>query len=136
MLVVVVLAGHLVHATLLIPPLAASSALVAARPGDPLAQPRNVVGGHVFSCLVGVLVGRGTGHGPGSAAIAGGVALGVMTILRIVHMPGVATAVIVVAARVPVLRLMGSVLLAALVIVGCGLIVSRICGRVYPASRW
>lgn len=42
---------------LLIPPMAASMALVAGAPSLPLAQPRNVVGGQVLSAVVGLFVG-------------------------------------------------------------------------------
>lgn len=41
----------------LIPPLAASMALIIGGADFPLSQPRNVVGGHIMSSIVGVLVG-------------------------------------------------------------------------------
>ncbi|GGT56086.1 hypothetical protein GCM10014713_57340 [Streptomyces purpureus] len=52
-LLAVVAAGALVHQPLLIPPLAASMALVAGAPDLPLSQPRSVVGGQLLSVLTG-----------------------------------------------------------------------------------
>src|SRR6185312_11080482 len=46
-------AGALTNLPLLFPPLAASMALIAAGRALPLAQPRNVLGGHVVSALIG-----------------------------------------------------------------------------------
>ncbi len=44
-LLVLAAVGVLLHQPLLIPPLAASAALVYGAPGLPISQPRNVVGG-------------------------------------------------------------------------------------------
>lgn len=66
-----VLSGHL----LLIPPMAASMALVAGAPSLPLAQPRSVVVGQVASALVGLGFGA-LGHSLWIAALAGGVGAG------------------------------------------------------------
>ncbi|WP_250635772.1 HPP family protein [Mycobacterium sp. JS623] len=41
----------------LIPPLAASMALVIGGAHFPLSQPRNVIGGHIMSAIVGGFVG-------------------------------------------------------------------------------
>lgn len=49
--------GQLSHHLLLIPPMAASMALIAGAPQLPLAQPRNVIGGQIVSAIVGTTVG-------------------------------------------------------------------------------
>jgi len=70
------------HDPWLIPPLAASMALVVGGAHFPLAQPRNVIGGHVMSATVGVLVGMIGIDSLWAGALAGALALGVMKLLR------------------------------------------------------
>ncbi|CAM5440330.1 hypothetical protein STANM309S_05000 [Streptomyces tanashiensis] len=86
--------GTLLHQPLLIPPLAASMALVAGT-DLPLSQPRSVLGGQLLSALTGFAVLAVAGPGLWGAAVAGGLALGVMMLARTPHSPAAATAVIV-----------------------------------------
>jgi HPP family len=58
----------------LIPPLAASMALVIGGAHLPLSQPRNVIGGHIMSAIVGVLVGTIGIDALWSGALAGALA--------------------------------------------------------------
>ncbi len=73
----------------------ASAVLVYGATNSPLAQPRNLVGGHVVSALVGVAVHKLI---PGevwlSSAIAVATAIVMMQITKTVHPPGGATALI------------------------------------------
>lgn len=130
-LVCLVLLGTLSGHMLLIPPMAASMALVAGAPQLPLSQPRNVIGGQVVSALVGV----GTGlisHSIWAAAIAGGLALGAMLLLRMPHSPAAATAVIGTMAttgQVPFVICAG---IAACILVGFGILRSKLRGVSYP----
>ena len=55
-LVLLVVAGTLIHQTVLIPPLAASMGLVVGASSTPLAQPRNVIGGQLASAVTGFAV--------------------------------------------------------------------------------
>lgn len=118
----------------LIPPMAASMALVVGAPQLPLSQPRNVIGGQAVSALVGVLIGL-IGDSLWMAALAGGLALGAMIFLRMPHSPAAATAVIGASTG-------GSwifVLLAAasaLILVIVGLIGNRVNNAPYPAYVW
>lgn len=126
-----VLLGKLSGSTLLIPPMAASMALVAGAPQLPLSQPRNVVGGHVVSALVGV----GTGlisHSAGAAAVAGGLSLGVMLLLRTPHSPAAATAVIGTMATAGQVSFVVCAGIAACVLVGFGILRSLLQGANYP----
>ncbi len=78
---------------LLMAPLGASAVLVFGAFRSPLAQPRNVVGGHVVSALVGVTAFQLIGDSPPLAAclaVAGAIAL--MHITKTLHPPGGATA--------------------------------------------
>lgn len=122
---------------LLIPPLAASMALVTGAPALPLAQPRSVVGGQLLSALTGFAVLAVAGSSAWGAAVAGGLALGVMMLARTPHSPAAATAVIVVAqSPEPALFL---VLLAAAstVLVLVGVAVGRLRATTdYPTYWW
>ncbi|MGL3149695.1 HPP family protein [Microbacterium sp. A82] len=125
------LSGHV----LLIPPMAASMALVAGAPSLPLSQPRHVIGGQVISAVVGVAVGL-LGDSLLLAAIAGGLALGAMLLTRTSHSPAAATAVIgtmTVDAPVSFVACAG---LAAVVLVLFGLVRSRLGRTQYPAYWW
>ncbi len=73
----------------------ASAVLVYGATNSPLAQPRNLVGGHVVSAIVGVAVHKLI---PGevwlSSALAVSIAIVMMQITKTVHPPGGATALI------------------------------------------
>jgi len=77
----------------------ASAVLVYGHTQSPLAQPRNLVGGHVFSAMVGVTVHYCI---PGqewqwlACALAVALALVVMQVAKTVHPPGGATAMLAV----------------------------------------
>ncbi len=84
-------------AGLLIGSLGASAVLVYGAVRSPLAQPRNLVGGHVVSALVGVLAWKLLGGIPWlAAAVAVATAIALMHLTRTLHPPGGATALIAV----------------------------------------
>ena len=84
-------------APLLIGSFGASSVLIYGVINSPLAQPRNLVGGHVLSALIGVSVFRVLGHEPWlAAALAVALAIVSMQITKTLHPPGGATALIAV----------------------------------------
>ncbi|MFF6777588.1 HPP family protein [Streptomyces sp. NPDC012637] len=132
-LLLLVAVGTALHQPLLIPPLAASMALVAGAPDLPLAQPRSVVGGQLLSALTGFAVLALTGPGPWGAALAGGLALGVMAAARTPHSPAAATAVIVTLQNPPFRTFLGLLVLASVLLVATGLAGARLTGRRYPA---
>lgn len=70
----------------------ASAVLLFASPHSAFAQPWNLVGGHVFSALIGVSCVLFLGQGWFSAAVAVAPAIGVMHYLNCIHPPGGATA--------------------------------------------
>ncbi|HEY5998698.1 MAG TPA: HPP family protein [bacterium] len=83
--------------TLLIGSFGASAVLVYAAIRSPLAQPRNLVGGHVVSALVGVACWRLFGdHLWVAAALGVSLAIAGMLATRTLHPPGGATALIAV----------------------------------------
>lgn len=80
---------------LLIGSFGASAVLLYGAPRSPLAQPRNVLGGHVVSALVGVVCWQFLHDIPALAqALAVATAIAAMHLTRTLHPPGGATALI------------------------------------------
>jgi len=126
----------LTHDPWLIPPMAASMALVVGGAHFPLAQPRNVVGGHVASATVGVLVGVIGIDALWASVLAGALALGAMKLLRMSHSPAAATAMIAVAPAVPRWEFVVLVGSAAVILVVVGLVGNKVNGVAYPHYWW
>lgn len=76
----------------LIAPMGASAVLLFAVPASPLAQPWSILGGNLIASLVGVTVGRLVPDPALAAALAIGVAIGLMAALRCLHPPSGAVA--------------------------------------------
>jgi CBS-domain-containing membrane protein len=136
-LVLLAALGVLLDQTVLIPPLAASAALVFAAPALPLAQPRSVVGGQLISALVGFGCLAAGGTSTWTAAVAGGLAIGAMALARAPHSPAAATAVIVVLTEPSPALFLTLLLLATLVLVAVGIAAGR-AGKTarYPTYWW
>lgn len=82
---------------LLIAPFGASAVLVYGATRSPLAQPRNVIGGHMLSALVGVLCWKLLHDFPWLAsALAVATAIALMHATKTLHPPGGATALLAV----------------------------------------
>ena len=75
-------------------PLGASAVLVFALPASPLAQPWPVAGGNLLSALTGLLIAMVVPDKALAAALATGLAIGVMSIARCLHPPGGACALL------------------------------------------
>ncbi|MEI7030573.1 HPP family protein [Streptomyces pratensis] len=143
-LVLLVAVGGLLDEPVLIPPLAASAALVFAAPALPLAQPRSVIGGQAVSAIVGFLTLAVAGGSTWAAAVAGGLAIGAMALTRTAHSPAAATAVIVVVAQPPAVTFLPLLLLATVLITGVGFLADRVGGpgrggsgaAPYPTHWW
>ena len=135
-LVIVAALTAFTHDPWLIPPLAATMALVVGGAHFPLSQPRNVIGGHVASATVGVLVGMIGIDSLWAGALAGALALGTMKLLRISHSPAAATAMIAVVPAVPRWEFVVLVGSAAVILVVVGLVGNKINGAKYPHYWW
>lgn len=117
----------------------ASAVLLYGAPRSPLAQPRNVIGGHVFSALVGVASHKLL-HGQlwVASAVAVSTSIAVMHLTRTLHPPGGATALIAVIGGERIHNLGFAYALApvgfgALVMVVVALLVNNLArGRRYP----
>lgn len=81
---------------LLVPSLGASAVLLYAACQVPMAQPRNVIGGHMVSALAGVVVYQLLGNQWWTIALAVSLAIFFMNITHTLHPPGGATAFVAV----------------------------------------
>ncbi|WP_308314738.1 HPP family protein [Streptomyces sp. CNQ085] len=136
-LVLLVAIGAWLDQVWLIPPLAASSALVFGAPALPLAQPRSVVGGQLLSALTGFAVLAVAGSSAWGAGVAGGLALGVMMLARTPHSPAAATAVIVVAQSPDPLVFLPLLAAASSLLVAVGVATGRLRAATrYPTYWW
>ena len=135
-LVVLVAVGQLLGQTMLIPSLAATMALVAGGSSLPMAQPRNVIGGQLVSAVVAFVVLAIAGSSVWAAAVAGGLALGVMLLLRVSHSPATATVVIVVLEKPEIVRFLALLLLGTVILVAVGVVSARANRTTYPLYWW
>ncbi|WP_084714293.1 HPP family protein [Streptacidiphilus rugosus] len=125
-LFVLVGVGVLLHQPLLIPPLAASAALVHGAPGLPISQPRNLIGGQLLAAVVGYGTLAVTGSHTWGAALAAGLALGAMLLTHLSHSPAAATAVIVVLQAPRPAPFLALLALATVLLVAFGMLPARI----------
>lgn len=84
------------NAPLLLPSFGATAVLLYAACHVPMAQPRNVIGGHIVSALAGVWVYQSFGNNWWSLALCVTLAIILMTLTHTLHPPGGATAFVAV----------------------------------------
>lgn len=89
--------GDTLGLALLIAPFGASCVLLFALPQSPLARPQNVIGGHVLSALVGLIVLNGLGAGALACAVGVGLAIAVMQLTGTLHPPAGGNPLVVIA---------------------------------------
>ncbi len=129
--------GPVDHLVLLIAPMGASSVLLFAVPSSPLAQPWSILGGNLVAALVGVTAGILIPHPYLAAGVAGGVAIGLMLVLRCLHPPSGAVALTAVLGG-PAIHALGyqfvlwPVGINSLLLLGCALAYNNLTGRRYP----
>jgi CBS-domain-containing membrane protein len=129
--------------SLLIGSFGASAVLIYGAVRSPLAQPRNLLGGHVLSALVGVTAQLLFGTEPILAAsLAVATAIAVMHLSKTLHPPGGATALIAVVGG-PSIHNLGylyalmPVALGALVMLAVALLINNLAPtRRYPEFWW
>jgi CBS-domain-containing membrane protein len=91
--------------TLIVASFGASAVLIYGAVKSPLAQPRNLVGGHILSALIGVACYKIFGGMWMGAALAVSLAVGAMLVTRTLHPPGGATALLAVIGSAQIHRL-------------------------------
>ena len=118
---------------LLIAPFGASCVLVFALPQSPLAQPRNVIGGHLVSTLVGLLVLSALGPTQLAFGLAVGFAIIIMQLTAKLHPPAGADPIVVILAGASFSCLLVPVAVGACMIVGWAIVFHRfVSRRPYP----
>ncbi|GAB6158501.1 HPP family protein [Desulfotomaculum varum] len=105
------------HIPLLVPSLGASAVLLFAACHVPMAQPRNVVGGHILSATAGVLVYQLLGNRWWTIALAVTLAILLMNLTNTLHPPGGATAFVAVYTGQSISYIFSPVALGALILV-------------------
>ncbi len=121
---------------ILIASLGASASLIYSVPSATLSQPRNVIGGHVISALVGILCFMLLGSNWYSVAIAVSLAIFMMLFAEAFHPPGGATAAIAVLTHQSFHLALVPVAVGAIILVGVALLVNNLfTTRKYP-SYW
>lgn len=130
--------GAMLHEPILIPPLAASAALIHSAPTLPLAQPRGVVIGHMLGAAVGYGVLAAAGSSAWAAAVAAGVTLALVMAARTPHSPACATAVVVVLQTPAATRFVPLLFGSTVLLVLTGYAASRVRRKAprYPAYWW
>lgn len=117
----------------LIAPIGASAVLVFGVPASPLAQPWSVLGGNTVSALVAIGCVAIAGSSPWVAGLAVGLAIAVMFLLRCLHPPGGASALLMVLGGIADPRYaLAPVALQSLLLVAAGMAYNRATGRRYP----
>jgi CBS-domain-containing membrane protein len=129
--------------SMLIGSFGASAVLIYGAIKSPLAQPRNLIGGHVLSALVGVTVFKLLApHLWLAAALAVATSIAVMHATRTLHPPGGATALIAVISGPKLtglgyLYVLAPVGAGALIMLGVALLVNNLAPRRrYPEFWW
>ncbi|MFC4098808.1 HPP family protein [Paenibacillus xanthanilyticus] len=114
-------------------PFGASCVLAFGLWDSPLAQPRNIIGGHLLSTLVGLLVYHLIGGGALSLALGVGLAIGLMMVTRTTHPPAGADPIVVILAGSGWSFLLTPVLAGSVAIVAAALLLNNVDpNRRYP----
>ena len=116
----------------LIPPFGASMVLVMGVYESPLAQPKNILFGHVLSALSGVVIFALLGSSPLSLGIAVALSVFVMASFNIIHPPAGANPIIAILGGKGIGFVLMPVAIGAIFIVIFAIIYNRIIGRNYP----
>jgi CBS domain-containing membrane protein len=114
-------------------PLGASAVLVFTVPASPLAQPWAVIGGNTISAFVGLACAAAIGDTASAASVAVAAAIAVMFLLRCLHPPGGATALLAVLSHAsdPRFALLPILLNSALLVL-VAMLYNTVTGRRYP----
>ena len=105
---------------LLMAPFGATTVLVFGLPESPLAQPKNVIFGHLITAFIGILFTQVIGVTPLTLAIATGLAVSVMLLTKTTHPPAGANPLLIMLTGQTWSFLLTPVLFGAVVIVLVG----------------
>lgn len=121
------------HSPLLIAPFGATCVLIFGAPDSPLAQPRNVVGGHCIATLISLTLLHLFGAEWWVMALAVATSIGVMQLTSTLHPPAGATPLVVIMTKASWSFFFVPVLLGALILVSCAVLFNNLArDRSYP----
>lgn len=117
----------------LMAPFGASCVLVFAAWNAPLSQPRNIIGGHLISTAIGLMIFHLFGSEPWTLALGVGLAIACMMLTKTTHPPAGANPIIVILGGYSWSYLITPVFIGAIVIVIVALLLNNLCSdRSYP----
>lgn len=117
-------------------PFATSIALVIGAPDAAAAQPRALIGGHLVSTLVGLMVLHLVGPQPWAAAVAVGLAVLAMFVTRTFHPPAGIDPLLVVSVNLPWAFIAAPVLAGAVLLTAFAFVWHRVVRRQPWPERW
>jgi len=124
------------EAPLLMAPFGASCVLLFAVPDSPLSQPKNVIGGHFISSLVGVVFVSLWTSSPVILALAVAVAIALMAMFKIIHPPAGADPIVILLGAKGFSFLLFPVLSGSILLVIIAYLFHRTTGKyTYPKSN-
>lgn len=114
-------------------PFGATCVLAFGVPASPLAQPRNIIGGHIISTLIGLLIFYLFGNEWYSLALGVGLAIAIMQVTSTTHPPAGADPIVVILGAESLFFVVSPVLTGAVIITIIALIFNNISNkRKYP----
>lgn len=125
--------GVISHEPLLIAPFGASCVLLFAVPNSPLAQPANVIGGHMVASVVALILLMVLPAEWWAIALAVGASITAMAALRLIHPPAGAVPVVIFLSDPGWSFLLVPIFTGSLVLVGVATLIHRLPPRtMYP----
>jgi len=118
--------ASLTDTALLMAPFGASVVIVFGLPDSPLAQPKNVIFGHLITAFIGVFFVQYVGVSPFTLAIATGLGVTVMLLTKTTHPPAGANPILIMLSAQSWNFLVTPVLIGAVVIVLTGKVMQQI----------
>lgn len=118
-------------------PMGASAVLLFGVPNSPLAQPWSIIGGNVFSALIGVTVGMCIPQPAIACGVAVGLAIALMYVLRCLHPPGGAVALTAIVGGAGIHQegfyyVFSPILVNSLCLAVLAIVFNNLAGRRYP----
>lgn len=121
---------------LLIASFGASAVLLYGVPDSPLAQPRNVIFGHLISAVTGVTAYGLLGLTWWSAAVATALAIALMLVTKTAHPPGGATALVAVLSKASPMYIFTPVAVGVIILIVIALITNNLSPRRNYPKYW
>lgn len=120
----------------LMAPFGASCVLVFAAWNAPLSQPRNIIGGHLISASIGLLLYHLFGAEPWTLALGVGLSIACMMLTKTTHPPAGANPIIVILGGYSWGYLVTPVLIGAIIIVIVAILINNLRSDRYYPTFW